>query len=209
MKFGEAAVNTGLHSLSAPCVTSRSATSTSLSSPATAMPGGLGPNDALTSKVSFGHAFRMPPLAIQALWPTQSGSGSIVSTMAFRHGGSCRKSDKKPAPGAAITDPRKPAGHSGLIVAFGDELPRLTTDICNTDVLRGTHTPVFSPNVARCRLLPDQPTRQPPIPKFDGRRFLDIFRGKAFLWSRQASLRAQSPRSFCYDLAGNGALGAA
>lgn len=36
-------------------------------------------NDALTSKVSFGHVFRMPPTAIQALWPTRSGSGSIDS----------------------------------------------------------------------------------------------------------------------------------
>jgi hypothetical protein len=59
-----------------PCVSSRSETCTSLSEPATAMPGGHGRKGYLTSKVSFWHAFRMPPLAIQALWPTRSGSGS-------------------------------------------------------------------------------------------------------------------------------------
>lgn len=111
---GEAAVNTGLYS---PCVTSRSATSNSLSSPATATPCGLGRNDALTSKISFGHAFRMPPLAIQALWPTRSGSGSIASTTAFRHGGCRRKSDKKSTadpvprfgvPGRAVVGHKEP-----------------------------------------------------------------------------------------------------
>ncbi|KAF7962430.1 hypothetical protein AWV80_21845 [Cupriavidus sp. UYMU48A] len=37
---------------------------TALSLPATETPGGLGRIDALTSKLSSKHAFRMPPLAI-------------------------------------------------------------------------------------------------------------------------------------------------
>lgn len=69
------------------------------------MPGRHGWKEDLTSKVSFGHAFRMPPLAIQALWPTRSGSGSIVSMTAFRHDGWHRKIDKKARTGGYHTWP--------------------------------------------------------------------------------------------------------